>query len=97
LDELFYIGQTDTRDLDKCKIVGVAMKVLLFAVAGLMAIQVLCSLLYLARRIPHFVEEDMAAAVMVMVPCYNESDKELQKTIDSILIMNDYPEENTVF
>jgi chitin synthase len=71
------------------------MNVLLFAVAGLMAIQVLCSLLYLARRIPHFVEEDMAAAVMVMVPCYNESDKELQKTIDSIL-MNDYPEENTV-
>ena len=28
-----------------------------------------------------------------MVPCYNESDKELRKTIDSILL-NDYPDEN---
>jgi chitin synthase len=40
-------------------------------------------------------DEDKRAAVMVMVPCYNESDKELRKTIDSVLA-TDYPDENKV-
>jgi chitin synthase len=35
------------------------------------------------------------AAVMVMVPCYNESANELRKTINSVLA-NDYPDENKV-
>ena len=38
-------------------------------------------------------DEDKMAAVMVMVPCYNESAAELRKTIDSVLA-NDYPDEN---
>jgi chitin synthase len=40
-------------------------------------------------------DEDKRAAVMVMVPCYNESHKELRKTIDSVLD-TDYPDENKV-
>jgi chitin synthase len=40
-------------------------------------------------------DEDKMAAVMVMVPCYNEGAAELRKTIDSVLA-NDYPDENKV-
>ena len=61
--------------------------------AVLALIQVGCSLIYVARRPPMVRDEDKMAAVMVMVPCYNESAAELRKTIDSVLA-NDYPDEN---
>ncbi len=37
----------------------------------------------------------MQAGILVMVPCYNESDKELRKTIESVF-KNDYPDDNRV-
>jgi chitin synthase len=61
----------------------------------LILVQVGCSLAYIARRPPMVRDEDRKAAVMIMVPCYNESDNELRKTIDSVLA-NDYPDENRV-
>mmetsp|Transcript_10251 Transcript_10251/g.29218 ORF Transcript_10251/g.29218 Transcript_10251/m.29218 type:complete len:2089 (+) Transcript_10251:609-6875(+) len=95
LDEMFYVGRIDSKENKACDIIQIFIIAILFAFTGLMGVQVLCSLMYLARRIPNFKTEDMAAAVLVLVPCYNESDSELRKTIDSVL-MNDYPEENKV-
>jgi len=67
----------------------------LFFIAGMLIVQVMCSMLYLARKHRNFHEDDLQAAVMVMVPCYNEGVSELRKTINSVL-MTSYPPENKV-
>jgi chitin synthase len=71
---------------------SIAQYVFVGILSFLVVVQVACSLIYIARR-PQFVkEEDMQAGLLVMVPCYNESDKELRKTVDSVL-ENDYPDD----
>mmetsp|Transcript_10151 Transcript_10151/g.27820 ORF Transcript_10151/g.27820 Transcript_10151/m.27820 type:complete len:977 (-) Transcript_10151:268-3198(-) len=95
LDMMFYHSQVDTRHDPVCAKIGIAMYFLLILVTSMMLIQVLCSLLYLAARHPQFTADDKSSPVMIMVPCYNETDAELSKTIDSVL-NNEYPEENKV-
>ena len=71
------------------------MYVLIIAVAAILVLQVLCSLLYVARS-PRTLTMDMLRnRVMVMVPCYNEGDKELRKTIQSVLHTY-FPDNNKV-
>jgi cellulose synthase/poly-beta-1,6-N-acetylglucosamine synthase-like glycosyltransferase len=80
-----------------------AMFGLLYFVAALMLLQCICSMivginslcLRMERKKKPFTEEDLQAGVMIMVPCYNEGDAELRKTIKSIL-NTDYPDENKV-
>lgn len=71
------------------------MYLLLFGVAAVLAVQVLCSLVFVFRKPRTFTAKDMEAGIIVMVPCYNEGPHELRKTIDSVA-MTKYPEENRV-
>jgi len=95
LNELFYHARVDDRYSAQCARISTTQ----YALAGILGffifVQVSCSLAYIARRPPMVRDEDKRAAVMIMVPCYNESDRELRKTIDSVLA-NDYPNENKV-
>lgn len=93
LDQLFFEATVDDRYDPACNSIGVLMYFFLFFITGMLAVQVLCSFLYLCRRHRQFTEDDLQAAVMVMVPCYNEGDGELRKTLDSV-INTSYPEEN---
>jgi chitin synthase len=76
---------------------------LLYFVAALMLLQCICSMivginslcLRMERTKKPFTEDDMQAGVMIMVPCYNEGDAELRKTIKSIL-NTDYSDDNKV-
>ena len=95
LGQLYYHGEVDERYSETCQRIAISQYVFVGIFSFLTAVQVLCSLAYIARRPPFVKEDDMQAGVMVMVPCYNESDKELRKTIDSVLA-NQYPDENKV-
>ena len=95
MDELFYAGVIDDRYDAVCHGLGIGMYGLLIFVAALWVLQAVCSLLYLARKNRTFTKADSQAAVMVMVPCYNEGCDELRKTIDSVL-MTEYPEDKKV-
>jgi len=68
---------------------------MLVFVALLMVIQFLASMIYICPRNRTYTEEDVMSPVMVMVPCYNEGDNELRKTIKSVLNTS-YPDENKV-
>jgi chitin synthase len=94
-DELFYEARLDDRYDPACRSIGVFMYFFLFFIAGLLFVQVGCSLVYLARKHRIFHEDDLQAAVMVMVPCYNEGNTELEKTCNSVL-RTSYPVENKV-
>jgi chitin synthase len=52
-------------------------------------------MIYICPRNRTYTEEDVMSPVMVMVPCYNEGDNELRKTIKSVLNTT-YPDENKV-
>jgi len=93
MDELFYEALIDDRYDPVCAKIGILMYIFLFFVVGMLVVQVMCSLLYLFRKHRTFEDADLQAAVMIMVPCYNEGDAELRKTINSCL-MTSYPEEN---
>jgi hypothetical protein len=95
LDELFFEAYLDDRYDPVCQSIGIFMYMFLFFVVGMLIIQVLCSLLYLAQKSRTFLEEHLQAAVMIMVPCYNEGETELRKTIRSCLDTT-YPYENKV-
>jgi len=71
------------------------MYLFLFLVTGMLCVQVVCSLVYLARKHRVFHNDDLQAGVMIMVPCYNEGATELRKTITSCL-QTTYPYENKV-
>ena len=95
LDELFFEARVDDRFDPVCQAIGVFMYIFLFVVTGMLVVQVLCSLVYLARKHRVFHEDDLQAGVMIMVPCYNEGTGELQKTISSC-VQTSYPYENKV-
>ncbi len=95
LDELFFEAYLDDRYDPVCQSIGIFMYMFLFFVVGMLTIQVLCSLLYLAQKSRTFLEEHLQAAVMIMVPCYNEGETELRKTIRSCLDTT-YPYENKI-
>jgi cellulose synthase/poly-beta-1,6-N-acetylglucosamine synthase-like glycosyltransferase len=83
----------DDRYSQSCANVAIFQYVLIAGFGALLIVQLVCSLIYIAKRPPDVKDDDMRAGVMIMVPCYSESDKELTKTIDSVL-ENDYPDEN---
>ena len=64
-------------------------------IAAVLAIQCLCSLIYLVRLKRTITRDDTRSKIIVMVPCYNEGDKELRKTIDSVMDTS-YPDDNKV-
>jgi chitin synthase len=95
MHELFYMGLAGNPPNPICHQISVVMNALILGLLAITGIQVLCSLMFLAR--PHRLlnHEDLSVPVVVMLSCYNEGDKELRKTIDSIL-MTTYPSEDKV-
>jgi chitin synthase len=95
LEEMFYTGILDDEFDSFCYTLNIMMYVMLVFVATLMVIQFLASMIYICPRNRTYTEEDVRSPVMVMVPCYNEGDNELRKTIKSVLNTT-YPDENKV-
>ena len=95
LEELFYTGLLDDNPNTFCATLNIMMYVMLILVALLMVIQFLASMIYICPRNRTYTEEDVMSPVMIMVPCYNEGDNELRKTIKSVLNTS-YPDENKV-
>ncbi|KAL3791133.1 hypothetical protein HJC23_000553 [Cyclotella cryptica] len=95
LEEQFYIGLLDDEPNTFCATLNIMMYVMLIFVALLMVVQFLASMIYICPRNRTYTEEDVRSPVMVMVPCYNEGDNELRKTIKSVLNTT-YPDENKV-
>jgi len=95
LEEMFYTGILDDEFDTFCYTLNIMMYVMLVFVASLMVIQFAASMIYVCPRNRTYTEEDVRSPVMVMVPCYNEGDNELRKTIKSVLNTT-YPDENKV-
>eukprot|EP00956_Cyclotella_meneghiniana_P008092 scaffold10780_cov78-Cyclotella_meneghiniana.AAC.1 len=95
LEELFYSGLLDDNPNTFCATLNIMMYCMLIMVALLMVVQFLASMIYICPRNRTYTEEDVMSPVMVMVPCYNEGDNELRKTIKSVLNTS-YPDENKV-
>eukprot|EP00970_Alexandrium_tamarense_P017272 scaffold8975_cov173-Alexandrium_tamarense.AAC.1 len=95
LEEMFYTGLLDDEFDTFCYTLNIMMYCMLVFVALLMVIQFLASMIYICPRNRTYTEEDVMSPVMVMVPCYNEGDNELRKTIKSVLNTT-YPDENKV-
>jgi len=95
LEEMFYTGLLDDEFDSFCYTLNIMMYCMLVFVATLMVIQFLASMIYICPRNRTYTEEDVRSPVMVMVPCYNEGDNELRKTIKSVLNTT-YPDENKV-
>jgi chitin synthase len=68
---------------------------IMILIAVVLSVQCLCSLIYLFRRKRTILRDDTRSKIVVMVPCYNEGDKELRKTIDSVMDTS-YPDDNKV-
>jgi len=95
MDHMFYQGEIDQRYDPVCEGFNVLMFVGLIFVAAILVLQTVCSLFYVFRRSRHLTGDMLKNHVMVLVPCYNEGDKELGKTVQSVLD-TDYPEENKI-
>eukprot|EP00986_Skeletonema_menzelii_P010559 scaffold5178_cov141-Skeletonema_menzelii.AAC.6 len=95
LDDLFYIGVLDEKDHVLCQALNIAMYSVMIVIAAVLGIQCLCSLIYLVRLKRTITRDDTRSKIIVMVPCYNEGDKELRKTIDSVMDTT-YPDDNKV-
>jgi cellulose synthase/poly-beta-1,6-N-acetylglucosamine synthase-like glycosyltransferase len=65
-----------------CQILSYVMYAIMIMISGVLAIQCLCSLIYLVRWKRTIKRDDTRSKMIIMVPCYNEGDKELRKTID---------------
>ena len=86
LEEMFYHGLLDDEFDTFCATLNIMMYVMLVFVATLMVVQFLASMIYVCPRHRTYSEEDVMSPVMIMVPCYNEGDNELRKTIKSVLV-----------
>jgi len=95
LEEMFYTGLLNDELDTFCYTLNIMMYVMLIFVATLMIVQFLASMIYICPSNRSYTEEDVRSPVMVMVPCYNEGDNELRKTIKSVLNTT-YPDENKV-
>jgi len=72
-----------------CRALNMTMMAIMITVVAILAIQCICSLLYLLRFGRTFCkarrgEQCQTAKVIVTVPCYNEGEEELKKTIYSV-------------
>jgi len=95
LDDLFYVGVLDEKGNILCRTLNVAMYSVMIIIAAVLGLQCICSLVYLVRSKRTITRDDTRSKVIVMVPCYNEGDKELRKTIDSVMDTS-YPDDNKV-
>ena len=95
LDDLFYIGVLDEKDHILCRALNIAMYSVMILIAAVLGIQCICSLVYLVRLRRTITRDDTRSKIIVMVPCYNEGDKELRKTINSVMDTT-YPDDNKV-
>ena len=68
---------------------------IMILIAAVLALQCCCSLIYLIRLKRTITRDDTRSKIIVMVPCYNEGNKELRKTIDSVMDTS-YPDDNKV-
>ena len=95
LEDLYFAGVLKDRGNTTCYVTNIIMLIGLILVLAIIGLQLLCSLLFVGRG-NNILTEDMARnQVMVMIPCYNEGDKELRKTINSIFEA-DYPGGNKI-
>jgi len=89
-----------------CLVLNYIMYGILFFAAGILLLQCFCSLIVAAQmlhmKLAYSTKKDDGktrpgeeSAVCVLVPCYNEGEGELRKTIKSILD-TDYPQENKI-
>ena len=62
------------------------MYAIMIAIASVLGVQCMCSLVYLVRLKRTITRDDTRTKIIVMVPCYNEGNKELRKTIDSVMV-----------
>ncbi len=76
-----------------CQTLNIVMYSVMIIIAAVLGIQCLCSLIYLVRMKRTITRDDTRSKVIIMVPCYNEGDKELRKTIDSVMDTS-YPDDN---
>jgi len=95
LDDLFYIGVLDEQDQILCQVLNITMYSIMIMIAAVLGIQCICSLIYLVRLKRTITRDDTRSKIIIMVPCYNEGDKELRKTIDSVMDTT-YPDDNKV-
>lgn len=78
-----------------CQALNIVMYSIMILIAAVLVIQCFCSLTYLFRPKHTITRTDTRSKLIVMVPCYNEGDKELRKTIDGV-IDTTYPDDNKV-
>jgi len=76
-------------DDPKCLALNITMIVIMLTVLTVLAVQFICSVIYLLRFGRTFCkavrgEQYQSAKVIVTVPCYNEGEEELSKTINSV-------------
>jgi len=95
LDDLFYIGILEEQENFLCRALNIAMYAIMIAIASVLGIQCICSLMYLVRMKRTITRDDTRTKMIIMVPCYNEGNKELRKTIDSVMDTT-YPDDNKV-
>ncbi len=78
-----------------CQALNIVMYSIMILITAVLVIQCFCSLTYLVRPRRAITRTDTRSKLIVMVPCYNEGDKELRKTIDSVMDTT-YPVDNKV-
>ena len=78
-----------------CQGLNYTMYSIMILIAVVLGVQCLCSLIMLFRRKRTILRDDTRSKIIVMVPCYNEGNKELSKTIDSVMDTS-YPDDNKV-
>ena len=78
-----------------CQALNIVMYSIMILIAAVLVIQCFCSLTYLVRPRRAITRTDTRSKLIVMVPCYNEGEKELRKTIDSVMDTT-YPDDNKV-
>ncbi len=95
LDELFFAGVVDNRFNPVCFALNIGVYMMLAVVGTVLILQFLASMRYVSPVQRTFTSEDTKEPVIIMVPCYNEGDKELRKTIQSVFD-SEYPDDNRV-
>lgn len=93
MNELFYVGIIDTRFNPICFALNIGVYMMLAIVVSVLVLQFLASMRYVSLDHRTFTSSDTEEKIIVMVPCFNEGEKELGKTINSVL-KTEYPEEN---
>mmetsp|Transcript_26453 Transcript_26453/g.45128 ORF Transcript_26453/g.45128 Transcript_26453/m.45128 type:complete len:638 (-) Transcript_26453:167-2080(-) len=92
------VVESVTHEDPTCRALNTVALVIMFAIVAILAVQCLCSIIYLVRVGRWCCKAVRGkrlkdAKVIVMVPCYNEGVEELTKTIESVRD-EEYPSKN---